>query len=226
MKVRLSQLPVSVQISVFISFWIAMMLMAAFIQSAVLPSVLGIPKDLAITNYTAYPAMVLWGSFIQQLIGFAAPVILFGYLSCGRPLVFSGMDNKNPRLSPFLLLLLGIVIVFFVGTMGGLIKQINLGAWADSLQSGRDSQIDSYLRDSNIQKLLFNLFFLAAVPAICEELLFRSAIMKLVLSRTNKPLLSFVITSAIFALLHASITIQAIYGMSSYFTFSIMAFRY
>lgn len=206
MKVQLNLLPAPVQLSLFIAIWVSCMLVVGLIQVSVTPYVLGLPVDrLTAENMMQYPRAVLANNLVQQVLGFGVPVLLFGFLSGGRPLQFAGVHRKGRWLSPLMWLLAGCVVIFLMGSLGGLIKNLPLGGWADRLQEAREHQILSYLRNSSLPGLLTNLVLMALIPAICEELLFRGAVMKFLLSFRLKPGMAFMATSLFFTVLHSSL---------------------
>lgn len=206
MKVQLNLLPAPVQFSLFIAIWVSCMLVVGLIQVSVTPYVLGLPVDrLTAENMMQYPRAVLANNLVQQVLGFGVPVLLFGFLSGGRPLQFAGVHRKGRRLSPLMWLLVGCLVIFLMGSLGGLIKNLPLGGWADRLQEVREHQILSYLRNSSLAGLLNNLVLMALIPAVCEELFFRGVVMKFLLSFRMKPGLAFLATSLFFTVLHSSL---------------------
>lgn len=185
-----------------------MLFTASLIQLYVMPSFLDLPAAEALTadNMMQYPQAVLMANLIQQVLVFALPVLIFGWLYNGKPLAFAGVGRKEAvAVSWWLVFALGIVLLFVATSMGGLMKSIDLGSWADAIQKGRDGQIESYLQNSDWGGMLINLILLALIPAVCEELFFRGAIMRFALGFNLKPSVAFIVTSFIFTILHASV---------------------
>lgn len=206
MKVQFNLLPAPVQLSLFIAIWVSFMLIVGFVQVSVTPVVLQLPvEQLTAANMMEYPKAVLANNFVQQVLGFGLPVLLFGWLSGGRPLQFAGITGRGRWLSPLFWLLAGVALVFLMGSLGGLVKNLSLGGWADGLQEQREGQISGYLKNSSLAGLGVNLMLMALVPALCEELFFRGAVMKFLLSFRMQPIWAFIATSLFFTVLHSSL---------------------
>lgn len=62
-----------------------------------------------------------------------------------------------------------------------------------------------FLQMHSFADLLFNLFIMALLPAVSEELFFRGAFQKALLRLSNRPWFAILISSAIFALLHGTL---------------------
>jgi hypothetical protein len=61
-----------------------------------------------------------------------------------------------------------------------------------------------FLQMKNFGDLLINLFIMALLPAIGEELFFRGSLQKALLRISHKPWLAILISSVVFALLHGT----------------------
>jgi membrane protease YdiL (CAAX protease family) len=90
-------------------------------------------------------------------------------------------------------------------TLGGLIREIDLGAAAKALQESREANISAYLKAANVGVLILNVFFIALVPAVCEELFFRGIIQKFAYSFLQKPGLAILLSGIVFALMHFTV---------------------
>ncbi len=198
-------LPTSAQVSIFIGLWVAFMLLNTVLQGVLLQSIWNIGIDELDTSLKAQPQILLFLNFIQQLLLFGAPALIYAYLADPSPTSYLGFKKKNPLLHPLMILAIAVLLIPFISSMGGLIKLIDLGTFANKLQEGKDNYISSYLKDSSFMGMLLNLFLMALVPAICEELFFRGMIMKILLNINKNPWLAFILTSLFFAVLHSSV---------------------
>lgn len=198
-------LPTSAQVSIFIGLWVAFMLLNTVLQGVLLQSIWNVGIDELDTSLKAQPQILLFLNFIQQLLLFGAPALIYAYLADPSPTSYLGFKKKNPLLHPFMILAIAVLLIPFISSMGGLIKLIDLGTFANKLQEGKDNYISSYLKDSSFMGMLLNLFLMALVPAICEELFFRGMIMKILLNINKNPWLAFILTSLFFAVLHSSV---------------------
>jgi hypothetical protein len=64
--------------------------------------------------------------------------------------------------------------------------------------------IEAFLKMNSVGDFIINLFIMALLPAIGEELFFRGALQKTLLRWNNKPWLSILLSSIVFALLHGT----------------------
>lgn len=147
---------------------------------------------------------------LAQVIMFAIPPIWVAFRFYQEPHQFLQLQH-NRQTGRYLLwsLLLIVVVVPFNEC---------ITAWNDSWHwSGGWSQVEKILRqmgeesskllagsleNTSIGQLIFNLFAIALVPAVCEELFFRGGLQQLLYRWTHRPHLAIVLTAIIFSLAH------------------------
>ncbi len=145
--------------------------------------------------------------FAGAILIFVIPALLFGYFSSPSPFHYIGLQN---RISP-LLIALSIVLIFaiqpFAGWLGNLNGKLNFGAMQQSLKDSEavyNRSIQSFLQMRGPVDLAINLFIMALLPAIGEELFFRGALQKVLLRWSKVPWLAILISSLIFGLMHGT----------------------
>lgn len=75
-----------------------------------------------------------------------------------------------------------------------------------------------FLNMPNLGRFIINLFLIALVPAVSEELFFRGALQNVLMPRSGKPHVAIIITSLFFALIHLKYShFLPIFGMSVVF---------
>jgi membrane protease YdiL (CAAX protease family) len=113
-------------------------------------------------------------------------------------------------ISAILILLSIALLVFiqpFVGWIGNLNAKVNFGSMQKTLQEAEavyTRALEVFLQMKSPADLFVNLFVMALLPAIGEELFFRGALQKVLLRLSNKAWLSILVSSGIFALLHGT----------------------
>lgn len=162
--------------------------------------------DMAIT-----PAIVQKSKLAQltaSTILFIIPSLLFGYYSSQQPLHYIGL-KKN--ISPLILLSVAVLLFAvqpFVSWLGQLNESINFGSMQKLLQEKEaiyNRILKSFLKMNTPGDLFINLFIMALLPAVGEELFFRGALQTVLLRMSDKPWLAILISSIVFALLHLTV---------------------
>jgi len=156
-------------------------------------------------------SIVLFTKFIQifQSIGlFILPPFVIAYFA--RTNVFSGLSlNKYPRL--YLLILAGLVMVFampLIDVMSEFNSKMVLPealSWLEQwMRQSEENALEItkvFLNVSSISGLVLNLFMIAIIPAIGEELMFRGFIQNFIAKRLNIHIAIF-ISAFIFSAIH------------------------
>ncbi len=146
---------------------------------------------------------------INQIGVFFIPVILFAFLV--NPSV-SGYFNLNIRPNTTNMLIMGVVvftILPFVNYLGDLNQSMAFPeslAWLEEWMKEKEEQAmlltEAFLQTHTIPGLLVNLFIVALVPAIGEELLFRGALLKLFTNISRNIHIAVFFTAFLFAAIH------------------------
>jgi membrane protease YdiL (CAAX protease family) len=89
--------------------------------------------------------------------------------------------------------LLGIESVF---------REINLGGKAQEMQSQNDNVLKALLTMNSFSDFLKAFIVMSILPGICEELLFRGVLMRMVFVRTQKIGIAIALSSFVFAVVH------------------------
>lgn len=148
-----------------------------------------------------------WAQVVSAVISFVLPGFLFGYFSSPTPLRYVGF-YKN--VSPVLIILcfaLFVVIQAFVGWLGILNAKIHFGSWHETIKNAEaiyNRAFEAFLKMPSPTHLVINLFIMALLPAVGEELFFRGALQKVLLRWNKRPWLSILLSSFVFAFLHGT----------------------
>ncbi|HTE08850.1 MAG TPA: CPBP family intramembrane glutamic endopeptidase, partial [Flavitalea sp.] len=65
-----------------------------------------------------------------------------------------------------------------------------------------EKQMQAFLKVSGTMDILVNLFLVALLPAICEEVCFRGALQRILIHISRSPWIGIIVTSIIFSALH------------------------
>ena len=152
---------------------------------------------------------------IMQLISsvfiFIIPPLLFSYFENNQYLKELGFNSKFKRQN----ILMILMIILFSQPLVAYCMQLNLDfihSISDYIpkviesmkQMEEDAKLltESLLKMDNIRDLLFNLFLIAIIPAIGEEMFFRGVIQKKLKNILRNPHIAILITSFIFSAIH------------------------
>ena len=142
-----------------------------------------------------------------SIISFILPALFFGYYSSPKALPYVGIQKI---IAPSVFIA-SIVLLFciqpFIGWLGEINAHTKFGSWQKSfedLEALYNRALKVFLQMNTFSDLLINLFIMALLPAIAEELFFRGALQKTLLRLTRIPWLAITISSAVFALLHGT----------------------
>lgn len=145
--------------------------------------------------------------FAACVISFIIPALLFGYFSSPRALPYVGLKNNLSGVVTGACLLLLFAITPFISWLGELNSKMNFGGMQEELlklEELYNRALQTFLRMDNIGDMFINLFIMALLPAIGEELFFRGALQKSLLRVSEKPWLAILVSSLVFALLHGT----------------------
>jgi len=147
---------------------------------------------------------------IMQLINhlgmFIIPAIVFAFLVNRN---FASYLKINQRISIKTIFYV-FVIVASVMPLLGLLVNLNeavkfpsaIEAWMKATENQATQITEAFLNVSSFRALVFNLFLIALIPAIGEELIFRGSLQKIIHDWVKNPHVAIFITAAIFSAVH------------------------
>ncbi len=164
-----------------------------------------------LTAFEEHPGMVgvYRGLLLFQHIGmFIIPALIFPYLIGENPLKYLGFQRVDGRRLFFTLL-----IMFFFFPISNYLAQLNQGielpssmGWLEdkfeSMQEQARRITEELIVADTWQGLLRNLFLLAVLPAIGEEMLFRGALQPSFEKWTGDPHVAIWVTAILFSAMH------------------------
>lgn len=140
---------------------------------------------------------------------FLIPAMLFSQIFSPEPNTFLRLNRLPKALSLVLIFLLFLAFTPVTDALSWLNHTIHLpeflSGWEDSMRSSTADQqrlIGVFLTMNSFGDFIYNLFLMAALPALSEEFFFRGIIQRLILRRTGRVHLSVWITGIAFALMH------------------------
>jgi membrane protease YdiL (CAAX protease family) len=148
-----------------------------------------------------------WAQVSGSIISFILPSLLFAYYSSPKPLPYVGI-KKNISI---LLIIAAVVLLFvvqpFITWLGEINSRANFGSLQKSFKEVEalyNRALKIFLQMKGLGDLFTNLFIMALLPAIGEELFFRGGFQKTLLRLSGRPWLAILVSSSVFAVLHGT----------------------
>ncbi len=212
MQTYLKTKPPIVQLLIFAGLTFGVFLAVSLIGVMVLTNITGIALlDMGdVAKWDAQnPNTILFirGMMVIQFLGlFFIPSLLFAYFSDPKPAVY--LCLKDPHHYSYWVL--GIALLLFsiplVEAIGLLNQKINLGGsiqqWMKTMEEDATRQLKFMLDRHSIKDLLANLFFIAVLAGVGEEIFFRGVLQRLFIRITKNPWVGIIITAILFSGFH------------------------
>ena len=149
-----------------------------------------------------------WGQLLQSIGMFVIPPFFLAWLCSEKPLSFLNLDRKTNWVDVSYLVFFMILIIPFINLLGDLNHQLVLPKalagienWMKTSEAQASQITEKLLNVKNIQGLFFNIFLIAIIPALGEELFFRGALQG-ILKNWKGVKLAIWITAFVFSAIH------------------------
>ena len=194
-------------------------ILVSFLASMVLSALVAIPvfglesiTNISSLNDLSNPESIRILKLFQvgQAIGlFIVPPIILGWLYFGNPYEYLFLNKSFVSVSFVLVFLLMFTAAPFINFVGEINANMTFPDWFSTLEDWmRDSEekaqelTEAFLRIDSYWGLLFNIFMIAFLPAIGEELLFRGVLQRIFTRMTKSHHWGIWITAILFSALH------------------------
>lgn len=147
--------------------------------------------------------------FVNSLAVFLVPALLYSYFADPQPMRFLRLDVK-PKWWHWVVG--GVIVIAAMPSafwLGELNKQLDvsqllpsLDKWMRESEASSNKVVESILLNQTPQDLAVNLFLMALLPAVCEEVFFRGLIQKGIMRTTRNVWFSIIISGVIFSAFH------------------------
>jgi membrane protease YdiL (CAAX protease family) len=140
---------------------------------------------------------------VSTVILFGMPALLYARLTFReKPQYYLGM--RAPAKGGFYLLGVLLLICSFPleGWLGQINRDIPMPGWAIKMEEDSDRQILAFLKTDSPMGVLVNLFVIARLPAIFEELCFRGALQRILINCFKSPWGGIIVTAILFSGFH------------------------
>jgi uncharacterized protein len=147
---------------------------------------------------------------VFQTLGlFIAPSFLVAWLMHGNVLQYLELHRPVNFIPAILVILLIFTINPFINFLGNLNTEMHFPEWLGGMEKWMrnaeeiaEKLTKAFLSVDNLGGLLFNLFMIAILPALGEELLFRGVIQKILIGLTRNQNWGIWLSAILFSALH------------------------
>jgi membrane protease YdiL (CAAX protease family) len=149
-----------------------------------------------------------WAQLLSSIMTFVIPAYLYAYLSDEHPLAYLGVKKNTKMVILFAVLFLFVAVEPFAVYMGQINQHVNFGPDQQKLEDIErvyENAMNNFVKMRSPMDLFVNLFIVALVPAVSEELFFRASLQNILERWTRSPWVAIIISSIVFALLHLTI---------------------
>lgn len=133
---------------------------------------------------------------------FLAPAVLFAYMAHPRPAEYLGLRKPGKAIHWLLVPLVMLGAMPLLLGLEALMRDITLAGKAQEMQNDTDSAFKALLSMQSFGDFLKTFAVLSIVPAICEELLFRGAVMRIIHLRNKRTAVAIAVSALTFAVVH------------------------
>lgn len=140
---------------------------------------------------------------LATLVIFLLPAYAFTRLvflrSFARNLGFRAADRPNMYVLSVIVMMLSLPLVFWLGELN---QSVPLPEWMSSLENDVSKQLEAFLKYRGPAGVFLNLVIIALLPAIGEELCFRSVMQRIIIQLSGNAWAGILITAFLFSALH------------------------
>lgn len=140
---------------------------------------------------------------LSSLIIFLVPAYAFSRLiysgNYAHWLGFRSADRLNMYVLAGGIIFFAFPVVFWLGQWN---EQLPLPHWLKQLEVDTTEQMKAFLRNEGVGGVILNVILIALLPAIGEEVCFRSILQRIIIQITRKATTGILVTAFIFSALH------------------------
>ena len=154
---------------------------------------------------------------ILSLFIFMTPALLFAYFAHPDPMGYLGLRKPGKWIQLLLVIFVMLGATPILQMLEGWISKINFGPSVKAAQEANDNMMSAFLNVSSFAGFMGAFLVMAIIPAIGEELFFRSIFLRMAKMRSRSMFLPVIGTAVVFAWTHSNI-----YGLLSIFLAGIL----
>jgi len=146
---------------------------------------------------------------IQSIGLFVVPPFVLASLYHGNIAEYLQINRSTKGLSYLLAAISLLFVVPFINYLGALNSQMSfpdsfsgIENWMRTMEDTAEAMVDKFMKVESVSGLLFNIFMIAIIPAIGEELMFRGVIQRILTNWTKNQHWGIWIAAFLFSAMH------------------------
>ena len=144
-----------------------------------------------------------WTQALSTVMLFLFPVFVYLFATFpGNYGYFLGF-RKAEKANMYVLGVIGILLAMpFVFWLGQLNQHIDLPRRLTQMEEESSRIMIAFLKVNKPIDITINVFIIAFLPAVCEEIFFRGALQRIIINITRNPWIGIVVTAILFSAMH------------------------
>jgi uncharacterized protein len=144
-----------------------------------------------------------WMQGISSITIFFLPAYFYARITfTGKYLYFLGLKPAEKRFMYYLSIVCILAAFPFVIWLGEINQLVPMSDWMKNLEKEAMTQMQAFLKASSTLDVIVNVFIIAFLPAICEELCFRGALQRILIQITKNAWAGIIVASILFSAFH------------------------
>lgn len=194
-------------------------ILVSFLATFIIAIIIAIPVfDISFSDLTTVlsnyedPNNINFLKYLQTIQGiglFIIPAFIIGYLfstSSMGYLKFNAIKPRNLASLTFFIFVVSIPIITYLGYLNSTMKLpeslSGIELWMKEKEESAKLITEQFLVMNSFGALLFNLFMIAIIPAVGEELIFRGIFQKIIAQWTKNIHVGILVSAFIFSAMH------------------------
>jgi len=145
---------------------------------------------------------------LGALLTFGLPALIYGMIVDKKPLAYLGF-NERAKPAQFFYIAGIMFLALFVGAGLGQLNELipiskSLAEKFKKMEEDYNQQVVAIATMKNLKDYIYTLITIALIPALVEELLFRSSLQQIMIGLTKNVFAGILITSILFSVVHIS----------------------
>jgi membrane protease YdiL (CAAX protease family) len=181
----LNQKPVEAQILIWFGVFFSCFFIAQLISGGIIIWYYKSMDLKQIVSNTSDLNVLRLAQNVATVFGFLAPALIFSNMKSHRLTRYSNADKGFPLVLLIVIPLLIVTIYPLINASFFLNKLMPWNDWLKSSQGEYKLIVDALLHDNSLPVFVFNFITIAALPAVCEEWIFRGTLQKILSEKLN-----------------------------------------
>ncbi|MDP2335102.1 MAG: type II CAAX endopeptidase family protein [Bacteroidota bacterium] len=146
---------------------------------------------------------------IQSIGLFVVPPFILAWFYHGNIGEYLRINRSTAGFTYILAAITLLLVIPFINFLGAINSQMKLPEslsgienWMKTMESAAQMMVEKFMKVDHISGLIFNIFMIALLPALGEELMFRGVIQRILTNWTKNPHWGIWITAFLFSAMH------------------------